>query len=103
MTEPQPQIAIHVPEDVQAGVYANMAAVWHTPFDFTLDFAVLQPTTPGPDGQPVIPAQVVARVKFPPSQIFQLLQAINANMTNYEAAYGPITEPTNALPPTEEL
>ncbi|HEX3707526.1 MAG TPA: DUF3467 domain-containing protein [Mycobacteriales bacterium] len=99
MTEPQPQIAIHVPEDLQAGEYANMALVWHTPFDFTLDFAVLQPTTTGPDGQQVVPARVVARVKFPPSQIFQLLQAINANMTNYEAAYGPIAAPTNVEPP----
>ena len=93
VTEPQQQIQIHVPEDVQGGVYANMAIVWHTPYDFTLDFASTAPPTAGPDGQAVIPARVVARVKFPPAQIFQLLQAINANMTNYEAAFGPIATP----------
>jgi hypothetical protein len=103
MTEPQqPQIAIQVPDEMQGGVYANMALVWHTPFDFTLDFAVLQPGTTGPDGNQIVPARVVSRVKFPPSQIFQLLQAINANMTNYEAAYGPITVPGN-VPRPEDL
>ncbi|HVS67007.1 MAG TPA: DUF3467 domain-containing protein [Mycobacteriales bacterium] len=92
------QIQIHVPDDVQTGVYANMALVWHTPFDFTMDFAVLQPTVPGQDGESVTPARVVARVKFPPSQIFQLLQAINANMTKYEEAFGPIAGPGRPEP-----
>ncbi|MGN6474323.1 MAG: DUF3467 domain-containing protein [Mycobacteriales bacterium] len=95
---PQQQIQVQVPEDIQAGVYANMALVWHTPFDFTLDFAVLQPTMPGPEGEALTPARVVARVKFPPSQIFQLLQAINANMTKYEEAYGPISAPSQQPP-----
>jgi hypothetical protein len=99
VTEPQPQIQIQVPEDVQTGVYANMAIVWHTPYDFTLDFAVTNPPATGPDGQTVVPSRVVARVKFPPAQIFQLLQAINANMTNYEAAFGPIN--SLGAPPKE--
>jgi hypothetical protein len=38
-------------------------------------------------------------VKFPPSQIFQLLQAINANMTTYEATFGSITAPGDMQPP----
>jgi hypothetical protein len=97
----EPQIQIQVPEDIQGGVYANMAIVWHTPYDFTLDFAVTNPSATGPDGQTVVPSRVVARVKFPPSQIFQLLQAINANMTNYEAAFGPITGP-GVRPPESE-
>jgi hypothetical protein len=92
VSEPQ-QIQIQVPDEVQNGVYANMALVWHTPFDFTMDFAVLQPTIPDADGAPITPARVVARVKFPPSQIFQLLQAINANMTKYEESFGPIGGP----------
>jgi hypothetical protein len=93
VSEPQ-QIQIQVPDDVQNGVYANMALVWHTPFDFTMDFAVLQPMIPDGDGAPITPARVVARVKFPPAQIFQLLQAINANMTKYEESFGPIGGPT---------
>jgi hypothetical protein len=101
VSEPQ-QMQIHVPDELQGGVYANMAVVWHTPYDFTIDFAATAPSATGPDGQPVIPARVVARVKFPPAQIFQLLQAINANMTNYEAAYGSIQTPGPAgSPPTD--
>jgi hypothetical protein len=95
VSEPQ-QIQIHVPDDVQNGVYANMALVWHTPFEFTMDFAVLQPTVPDADGSPITPARVVARVKFPPAQIFQLLQAINANMTKYEESFGPIGGPAES-------
>ena len=97
MTEQQLQM--QVPEEVQGGVYANMAGVWHTPYEFTLDFAVLQPPVADADGNAVVPARVVARVKFPPSQIFQLLQAINSNMTMYEQQYGAIAEPGSQPPP----
>ena len=93
------QLQVQVPEEVQGGVYANMAAVWHTPYEFTLDFAVLQPPSVDADGHSVVPARVVARVKFPPSQIFQLLQAINSNMTMYEQQYGAIAEPGAQPPP----
>jgi hypothetical protein len=92
------QLQVHVPEDVQGGVYANLAAVWHTPYEFTLDFAVLQPPAGDPDGAQVVPARVVARVKFPPAQIFQLLQAINTNMGIYEQQYGAIVEPGSQPP-----
>ncbi|HVV75468.1 MAG TPA: DUF3467 domain-containing protein [Mycobacteriales bacterium] len=100
MSDIPQQIQVEVPEDIQGGVYANMALVWHTPFDFTLDFAVLQPTVPDADGGAVTPARVVARVKFPPAQIFQLLQAINANMTKYEESFGPISGPGDSPSPT---
>ena len=92
---------MQVPEDLQGGVYANMAGVWHTAYEFTLDFAVLQPPTSDADGNPIAPARVVARVKFPPSQIFQLLQAINGNMTMYEQQYGAIAEPGSPSPPAD--
>jgi hypothetical protein len=97
------QLQMQVPDDMQGGVYANMAGVWHTPYEFTLDFAVLQPPSADAEGNPVVPARVVARVKFPPSQIFQLLQAINSNMTMYEQQYGPISDPSVGLtqPPAE--
>jgi hypothetical protein len=99
MTDAPQQIQIHVPDEVQGGVYANVAIVWHTAYEFTLDFAVLQPVVADANGQPMTPARVVARVKFPPSQIFQLLQAINANMTTYESTFGSITAPGDVQPP----
>ena len=96
------QLQVQVPDDLQGGVYANMAAVWHTPYEFTLDFAVLQPPMADDEGNQVVPARVVARVKFPPSQIFQLLQAINGNMTAYEEQFGAITDPSAQQPPQRD-
>jgi hypothetical protein len=41
--DPQPNLELQVPEDLEGGTYSNFLAVWHTPYEFTLDFAVLQP------------------------------------------------------------
>ena len=46
MTEPapppaRPSFALQVPDALEGGVYSNLVAVWHTPYEFTLDFAVM--------------------------------------------------------------
>ena len=107
----QPQsasIQVHVPEELVDGVYANLLSVWHTAYEFTLDFASLQQMVTGvsPDGEEVnvIPTRVVSRVKIPPTQIFEILRALNENMSHYEATYGPISpigEPPTLYPPTD--
>jgi hypothetical protein len=44
------------------GAYANFLTVWHSPHDFTLDFAVTQPVQPTAPGAPVqVPCRVVWR------------------------------------------
>lgn len=92
----QPQFVFSVPEDLETGRYANMLGVWHTGHEFTLDFSVTSQMVPG--NPSIIPCQVVARVKVAPSLVFELLQALNANMTNYEASFGEIKR----LEPPEE-
>jgi hypothetical protein len=110
MTEqpPSASIQVHVPEELVDGVYANLLSVWHTAYEFTLDFASLQQmvSVVGPDGAEtnLIPTRVVARVKIPPTQIFEILRALNENMSHYESTYGPITpvgETPTLYPPTE--
>lgn len=82
------QLQVNVPDAVEGGVYANAAGVWHTPHEFTLDFLTIQPANPEtPD---VVPARVVSRVKIPPTVIFDLMRALNENMTKYEARFGTI-------------
>lgn len=102
MTEQQPPqpsmpIAMELPDALAGGVYANIVGVWHTPTEFTLDFAVTQPPAQmaGPDGEPVsvVPARVVARVKLPPSQVFALASALTTNEKLYEGRFGPIVQP----------
>jgi hypothetical protein len=82
------KIEMKVPEELEGGVYANGAGVWHTPHEFTLDFFSTQPPSSA-DGD-VLPARVVARVKIPPTVIFDLMRALNINMTNYEQTFGSI-------------
>lgn len=97
-------IEIRIDSDREAGAYANLASVWHSPHEFTIDFAATLPpeTRKGPDGQDmtVIPARVTARVKLPVSVVFDLLKAINDNMTRYEARFGSLPSNANvSLPP----
>jgi hypothetical protein len=86
------------------GVYANVLAIWHTAHEFTLDFLVSsQPAQPGetPEGEPIVqvPQRLVARVRIPPGVIFDVLRALNENMTNYEQTFGQIHRPGEG-PPT---
>jgi hypothetical protein len=98
VTEPeQPQFALQVPDDLAAGVYSNIIGVWHTPYEFTLDFAVTLPTEMMNDqaGQvvPVTPARVVSRVKIPPSAVFELMRVLSQNESLYVQNIGPIPKP----------
>lgn len=84
MTEQQPQAHLHVPDDVVQGTYADFVSVWHSNDAFVLDFAVL--------AQPVSPAafvsRVVARVRIPPSQVFEIMKALEQQLTAWEKERG---------------
>jgi Protein of unknown function (DUF3467) len=70
-------------------LYANVARVWHTPFEFTLDFGVAGAPQDGEDGL-VVPVSRVTSVKIPTSVIFTLARAIAENVDAFENTYGPI-------------
>ncbi len=100
---PQFNFRIDVPEGERGGVYANFLSVWHTPHEFTLDFAATQPpqrSDPADENSPfVVPCHVVARVRIPRTVIFDVLRAMNENMTRYEATFGEIQQPQPPAPP----
>src|SRR4029079_12300925 len=86
-----------VPADERGGRYANFLGVWHTAHELTLDFAATQPPEQ-PDAEAggegaVVPCQVVARVRIPVSLVFDVLRALNENMTKYDAKFGEISRP----------
>ena len=89
----QPEFAFRVPEELAGGTYANLLAIWHTAHEFTLDFAVTMPAEGSESGPPRVPCEVVARVKISPSVVFDVLRALNENMTKYESTYGDIPRP----------
>lgn len=100
--EQQPQgLQIVVPPDIGNGVYANAASVWHTPFEFTLDFLCLGMPDESSDRAR---AEVVARVKIPTNVIFQVATAIAEHVDTYEKRFGPITPvpPAGPVDPRDE-
>jgi hypothetical protein len=64
------------PEDV-GGVWANFAAVSHSPYEFTIDFARLD------FSRLPINGVVVARVNLSPLFVSQLLEALKSNWDSY--------------------
>lgn len=99
-----PTFEVQLPSELELGAYANVLSVWHSPFEFTLDFATtLQAVQSGDDAESVIvPCRVVARVKLPPTVVFDVLRALNDNMTRYEASYGEIKRPQPTVTDQEE-
>lgn len=98
MTQPQPpEFKVQVPDELAGGVYSNFIAVWHSPYEFTLDFAVMAPpeavTDDDGNQRTVVPGRVVSRVRIPPAAVFELMQALSKNERLYEDRFGPIPRP----------
>ena len=89
------ELQIEVPAELEGGTYSNVLNVWHTAYEFTLDFGVMQAVgqQEDPEAPLHVPVRVVSRVRIPVTLLFEVLKALNTNMTNYEAAFGPIAEP----------
>lgn len=90
-----PELHFLVPEELGGGTYANVLNVWHTAYEFTLDFGVMEPAAAPPEGAgPVqVPVRLVSRVRIPVTLLFEVLKALNTNMTSYEGTFGPIRQP----------
>jgi hypothetical protein len=88
---------------LEAGAYANALAIWHTAHEFTFDFLVSseppQPATTD-EGEAVIraPHRLVARVRIPPTAVFDIITTINQNLTLYEQNFGQIRQPGGQQP-----
>lgn len=82
--EPQAEVRhnLELPDDVEVGVFADFANIWHTPATFVLDFlSVRMPATRGSeDGTDFVTlsSKVAARVRIPPEQIFPLMEALQS-------------------------
>ncbi|MFC5379941.1 DUF3467 domain-containing protein [Aquipuribacter nitratireducens] len=76
-----PQIRVTLPDELAGGHYADFVRVWHGKDIFTLDFAALL-APPGPDGTT---ARVVSRVRIPPSQVFEIMKALERSLTAWES------------------
>ena len=89
---PQRMTFVSTPE-VETGVYANFVSLWHQPDCFVLDFSVFtQPpqVVDDPDGSQHVelPARIVSRVRIPPAQVFELMKALNDQLSMWEMETG---------------
>jgi hypothetical protein len=112
VSEPPPpriEFESHADPALEAGAYANGLAIWHTVHEFTFDFFVSsgppqEASTPG--GERVIraPHRLVARIRVPPTSVFDIIRTINQNLTLYEQKFGQIRMPGQDAPlyPPEE-
>ncbi|MFN8190427.1 MAG: DUF3467 domain-containing protein [Nocardioidaceae bacterium] len=79
---PAHNFQISVPESMTGGVWANFAAVSHSPYEFTIDFVRLDFAH---GTSTTMPGQVVARVNLSPLMVSQLLDALDQNWQKYAA------------------
>lgn len=95
----QGRLEIRIDDGLVPGAYSNIVNVWHTPYEFTLDFGVIEPVTQSENG-PVLPVRVSSRVRLPVAVVYPLLRALSDNMAKYEAQHGPVPTGTDVnLPP----
>ncbi len=89
------ELKLDVPPELEGGTYANVLNVWHTAYEFTLDFGVMQQVAEpeDPDATVQVPVRVVSRVRIPVTLLFEVLKALNTNMTGYESTFGSIRAP----------
>jgi hypothetical protein len=89
------ELKIEVPPELEGGTYANVLNVWHTAYEFTLDFGVMQQVGEPEDADSTlqVPVRVVSRVRIPVALLFEVLKALNTNMTGYESTFGSIRAP----------
>jgi hypothetical protein len=91
---PEPRFQVEIGPEVEIGVYANFVSIWHDDETFTLDFAaVTRPPFPAHDpstGEEYtqVPTRIVSRVKVPPSQVFEIMRALDTQLTAWEQETG---------------
>jgi hypothetical protein len=86
------RLSLSTTPDVEAGVYADFVSVWHQPHQFILDFSVhtSPPQVIEVEGKQVVnvPARMVARVRLRPEQIFEIMKALNQQLSRWEKEQG---------------
>jgi len=82
MNPPKQQIQINLDEKVAEGIYANLAAISHSPSELVIDFVRIMP------GMPT--AKVQARVIMTPQNAKALSKALADNLAKFEERFGEI-------------
>ena len=77
------QLNFELKPEVAQGTYSNLAIISHSRSEFIIDFAAMLPGLPKPE--------VRSRIVMTPEHCKRLLNALNDNISRYEAQFGPIS------------
>ena len=102
--QPPTRLSVAISPEVEVGVHADLLAVWHDPGTFVLDFATYtRPPVPAEDQDGnqhvLVQTRVVARIRIPPSQIFEVMKVLERQLTAWEKETG--QRPAPPLDPTD--
>lgn len=89
-----PQFEVIVNEENQVAKFANSVKIWHTPFEFYLDFGQFIPGTNK--------IKINARIVITPQHAISLRSAILDNLAKYEAQFGKIKDIASMRSSTQE-
>jgi len=85
---------ISLPESVAPGVLADFVTISHTPDYFVFDFVTVVRARPGAaEGDVEIDGQVASRVKVLPSQVFEIMKALEQQLSQWEHETGRAANP----------
>ena len=89
---------VSIAPELEGGVYASFANLWHGPDVFTIDFAALSaPPERAQDDHGNtynrFQTRVVSRVRIPPGQVFELMRALEIQLSAWESETGQKPQP----------
>ncbi|MFH1865668.1 MAG: DUF3467 domain-containing protein [Candidatus Eisenbacteria bacterium] len=93
MTEQKKQINVELRDEEAEGIYANFAAITHSPAEFVLDFIRVLPGTKK--------SRVHARIVMAPQNVKAFVRALQDNIAKYEERHGEIKSAGEAQPGTQ--
>ena len=82
MNQPKQQIQVKLEENIAEGVYANLAAIAHSPSEIVIDFIRIMPG--------LQKAKVQSRIIMTPQNAKSLSLALADNIKKYEEKHGEI-------------
>ena len=82
---PVGQINIELSEEVEEGIYSNLAIITHSPTEFIIDFLKMMPGVPK--------HKVKSRIILTPQHAKRLYKALKENIAKYESVHGEIKDP----------
>ena len=82
-----PRIQLALPPDKATGVFADFVRAWHTKDIFILDFsAYVEPPMRDEAADDIVQqSAVVSRVRIPPAQVFELMKALELQLSAWES------------------